>query len=146
MILVLTGCDLRIDFAAHARNGFFRNGGGHEENLLGHPEVALWVIRWHATFIAKCDANQLPWQIAGNRREPRVNRPRGIAARESNPEFVPLANRFARLIDDEIRCVGGEILRSNYVATHCATESNRTMRLAALFQITLMIFFRAPEP
>src|SRR5205809_5350049 len=146
MIFIFTGCNLRDDFTAHARNRFFRDSCGHEETFIGHPEVALRVIRWHTTFIAKCDSNQLPWQIAGDRREPCVDRSRSIPARESNPEFVPLANRFARLIDDEIRCVGAEILRSNYVATHCATESNRTMRLAALFQIALMIFVRAPEP
>src|SRR6266496_5613442 len=118
MIFIFTGCNLRVDFTAHACNRVFGNCCGHEENFMGHPEVALRVIRWHAAFVAESDLNQLPWQIACDRREPCVNRPWRIPARERNPELVALAKRLVRLIDDKICRVRGKILRSNYVATH----------------------------
>src|SRR6266576_3025106 len=118
MIFIFTGRNLRVDFTAHARNRFFRDSCGHEETFMGHPKVALWVVRWHAAFVAETDLNQLPWQIACDRREPCVNRPRRIPARERNAKLVALAKRLARLLDDKIRRVRGKILRSNYVATH----------------------------
>src|SRR6266403_5090735 len=145
MIFIFTGCNLRVDFTAHARNRFFGDSCGHEETFIGHPEVALWVIRWHAAFVAEGDLNQLPWQIACNRREPRVNRPWRIPARKRNPELVALVKRLARLTNDKIRRVRGKILRSYYAATHPAIGSNRAVCLPALFQITLMIFLRAPK-
>lgn len=62
-----------------------------------------------------------------------------------DPKFVALANRFVRLIDDEIRRIGDKIPHPNHFAVHASFDSDRAMRLAAFLQVALMIFFRAPE-
>jgi hypothetical protein len=79
MSFVLLRCGLRIEFAAHPRNRFFRNRCRHKQRVVGHSEVALWIIRWDAAFVAESDSNQLPWQIASDLREPRVHRPWSIS-------------------------------------------------------------------
>ena len=62
-----------------------------------------------------------------------------------DPKFVALANRFVRLIDNEIRRIERKIPCPNHFAAHASFDSDRAMRLAALLQIALMIIFCAPE-
>src|SRR2546430_13193128 len=53
-------CDLRINFAAHAQNRFSRNRGWRKQSFTRHPEVAVFIIRWHAALVAERDVNQFP--------------------------------------------------------------------------------------
>ena len=92
-----------------------------------------------------------------------------MSARERDPKLVALSDGFARLLENERRGINDEILgasdsndsHSQRTLTRCIGEqvgrgagrtpergvatSNRTVRLAALLQVTLMIFLRAPE-
>src|SRR6266481_2924124 len=75
LVFVLLRCNLRINFAAHPQNGFFRNRSRRQKSFPGHFEIALRIVWWHATLVSERDTNQVPWQIMANRRQPRVNRP-----------------------------------------------------------------------
>jgi hypothetical protein len=46
---------------------------------------------------------------------------------ERNSEFVAFAKGFVRLVKNEVRSVGSEILRSKYLATHSRLKSDRAM-------------------
>jgi hypothetical protein len=113
MVLVFLRCDLRINFAAHAQNRFFRNCGWRQESFARHPEVAVFIIRWHAALVSERDVNQLPRQIMRDPGKPRVNWQWRVSARERNPEFVAFANSFVRLFKNEVSGVGSEIFGAN---------------------------------
>src|SRR5213078_4767129 len=91
------------------------------------------------------DQNTLPRQVARDCGDARVNRSRCVAARKCDPEFAALPQRFVGLIDNEVGGVSDKIFRAKNDAAHARARLNRTVRSSALFQITLMIFFRAPE-
>src|SRR2546430_11489415 len=106
-------CDLRINFAAHAQNRFSRNRGWRKQSFVRHPEVAVFIIRWHAALVSERDVNQFPRQIMRDRGKPRVNRARRVPARERNPEFIAFANSFVRLFKNEVSSVGSEVFGAN---------------------------------
>src|SRR5881397_2445199 len=88
LVFVLLRRDLRIDFAAHAQDRFFRNGSRRKKSFPRHPEVALFIVGWNTALISERDTNQVPRQIMRDRRKPRVNRPRRVSARERNAKLV----------------------------------------------------------
>src|SRR5207249_9366931 len=75
----------------------------------------------------------------------RINRNGSVPTGKRNPEFVAFTKGLIRPVKNELRSVDSEVLRSNYVPIHSRLKSDRAMRLSALLQITLMIFFCAPE-
>src|SRR5205823_3265706 len=91
------------------------NGSGRQKSFPGHSEVALLIVGWNAAFVSKRDASQVPRQMMGHRRKPRINRPRSVPSRKRNTELVAFANSLVRLLKNEVRGVTGEILRSNDV-------------------------------
>src|SRR5882757_8091010 len=74
LVFVLLRCDLRIDFAAHTHDRFFRNGRRNKKIFARHSEVALWIIRRHATLVSEGEADRLPRKIMRLRRNSGVNR------------------------------------------------------------------------
>ena len=65
-----------------------------------------------------------------------------VSARKRDAELISLSQRFVGKIDNEICRIGYEIFGPNNFAAH---PSNCAMGLAALLEITLVIFFRAPK-
>src|SRR4029453_9619950 len=74
LVFVLLRCDLRINFAAHAHDRFLRNGSGHQKIFARHSEVALWIIRRHATLVSEREPTRFPWKITRFCGDPSVNR------------------------------------------------------------------------
>src|SRR5437763_7318860 len=74
LVFVLLRCDLRINFAAHTHDRFLRNGSRHKKIFARHSEVALWIVRRHATFVSEREPNPIPRKIMRLRRNPGVNR------------------------------------------------------------------------
>src|SRR6516225_3364657 len=72
-VFVLLRCDLRIYFAAHTHDRFLRDGRRHEKVFARHSEVALRIIRCHATLVSKSEPNSIPPKIMRLRRNPGVN-------------------------------------------------------------------------
>jgi hypothetical protein len=56
-----------------------------------------------------------------------INPNGGVPSGERNPEFVAFAKGLMRLGKNEVGSVGGEILRSNYLAIHSQLKSDRAM-------------------
>src|SRR2546423_6655618 len=112
-VLILLCRNLRVNFAAHPQNRFFRNRSRRQKTFPSHPEVALLIVGWHAALVAKRDTNRVPWQVMSDGRNPGINRPRSVPAGEGNPEFVAFAKSFVRLFENEAGGVSDEIFRSN---------------------------------
>src|SRR5437867_4409605 len=74
LVFVLLRCDLRIDFAAHTHDRFFRNGSRHKKIFARHSEVALRIIRRYATLVSEGEADELPRKIMRIHRNPGINR------------------------------------------------------------------------
>src|SRR6266403_5678820 len=74
LVFVLLRCDLRIDFAAHTHDRFLRNGSRHKKIFARHSEVALRIIRRHATLVSEREPNRLPRKIMCVDRNPGINR------------------------------------------------------------------------
>src|SRR5215471_7196545 len=118
LVFVLLSCKLRIDFAAHTHDRFFRNASRHKKIFARHSEVALWIIRRHATLVSKREANRLPRKIMCLRCDPVVNRCWSVSARERDPKFVALSDSFVPLFEDQAGSVGNKILSANDFGTH----------------------------
>jgi hypothetical protein len=74
LFFVLLRCDLRIDFAAHTHDRFLRNASRQKKIFMRHFEVALRIIRRHATLVSKREVNPVPRKITRLRCNPGVNR------------------------------------------------------------------------
>jgi hypothetical protein len=74
LVFVLLRCDLRINFTAHAQDRFLGNASRHKKIFARHSEVALRIIRPHATLASEREANPIPPKIMRLRRNPRANR------------------------------------------------------------------------
>src|SRR5262245_22418873 len=86
----------------------------HKKIFARHPEVALRIIRRHATLISKSKANRLPRTIMRLCRNPAINRGWRVAARERDPKLVALGDASARLLQNEGSGVSNEILSPDY--------------------------------
>src|SRR5262245_28806930 len=113
LVFVLVCCDLWIDFAAHTHDRFFRNGSRHKKIFARHSEVALRIIRRHATLVSKGEPNPIPREIVPLGRNSSVNRRWSVPARERDPKFVAPDDSFARLFENERRGVSNEILSAD---------------------------------
>src|SRR6266576_4082441 len=78
LVFVLLRCDLWINFAAHTHDRFLRNGSRHKKIFSRHSEVALRIIRRHATLVSEGETDRLPWKIMRIHRNPCVNRGRSV--------------------------------------------------------------------
>ena len=125
-----TGTGVKQDFARHAILLCSSSGGTQRSS----PKVKQ---------------NLLPGRSSRDAAELGVNRPRRVSTGKRDPKFAPLARRRARLLQNELRRIGDEVVRANnlrgLIGGSRRTSSDRAMGLAALLQITLMIFFRAVE-
>src|SRR4029453_5038207 len=74
LVFVLLRCDLRINFAAHTHDRFFRNVSRHKKIFARHSEVALGITWGHATIVPDREATPPPRKITRLRRTPGVNR------------------------------------------------------------------------
>src|SRR5215216_856568 len=101
LVFVLLRCDLRIDFAAHTHDRFLRNSSRHKKILARHSEVALRIIRRHATLVSKSEADRLPWKIMRIHCNPGIHRSRRLPAGERDSKFVALHNGFASLLEND---------------------------------------------
>src|SRR5207248_10227961 len=118
VVLIFLGGDLRIEFAAHPHDRFFRDRPGHEKRLARHSEIALRIVRRHATLVAKGKADTLPRKVSRNPGEFRINRQRRVASRQRNSEFVAFGQRGPRVLQEKFRGFTHEILGANHLAFH----------------------------
>src|SRR4029077_13712734 len=74
LVFVLLRCDLRINFAAHTHDRFFRDGSRHKKIFARHSEVALRITRRNATLVSEGETDRLPRKIMRLRCYSGVNR------------------------------------------------------------------------
>src|SRR6476646_2558538 len=63
LVFVLLRCDLRINFATHTHDRFFRDGSRHKKIFARHSEVALRIIRRNATLVSEGETDRPPRTI-----------------------------------------------------------------------------------
>src|SRR6476620_8759140 len=100
-VLIFLSSDLRINLAAHAEDGFFRNCTGVKKRLACHAIIALRILRRHAALVAKSKSDPFPRKLARQPAKLGIDRPRRVAAGKGNSEFAPLPERSARLLENK---------------------------------------------
>src|SRR3954469_9589699 len=91
LLVFRSGC-FGVQFSADTMNIPLRNWNLAQKRFIGHAKVAVRIVRWNVTLVAKKNMNTVPGQFFMLTRQQGIDSARRIAAGESNGKPSALLN------------------------------------------------------
>src|SRR3954464_10509035 len=109
---------MRINLTAYSHDRLLRDCGGHEKRFARHSVVTPRIVGGHAAFVTKGKNNPVPWKVAADPGEFRINRPGRVSPGKCDAKQSAFSKGFTRAAKDKLGRLGDEIFRPDDFALH----------------------------